>query len=92
MSIKEADREAFVDIAKKMQDAGLKLIGTKGTANYLAEKGINMEAVMKLHEGIQQEDNHEMMDSISDVLQWTSRCHTSPPYRQQKQPLMLSHP
>jgi carbamoyl-phosphate synthase large subunit len=51
MSIKEADREAFVEIAKKMQDAGLKLIGTKGTANYLAEKGINMEAVMKLHEG-----------------------------------------
>jgi len=51
MSIKEADREEFVEIAKKMQDAGLKLIGTKGTANYLAEKGINMEAVMKLHEG-----------------------------------------
>jgi len=51
MSIKEADREAFVEIAKKMQVAGLKLIGTKGTANYLAEKGINMEAVMKLHEG-----------------------------------------
>ncbi|KGK97716.1 carbamoyl phosphate synthase large subunit [Methanococcoides methylutens] len=51
MSIRQNDKEAFVETARKMQDAGLKLIGTKGTVNFLAEKGINMEAVMKVHEG-----------------------------------------
>ncbi|WP_440951635.1 carbamoyl-phosphate synthase large subunit [Methanococcoides sp. FTZ1] len=51
LSIRKNDKEGFVEVARKLQDAGLKLIGTKGTVNYLAEKGINMEAVMKVHEG-----------------------------------------
>ncbi|MGM0771141.1 MAG: carbamoyl-phosphate synthase large subunit [Halobacteriota archaeon] len=51
LSIRRNDKEAFVETARKLQDAGLKLIGTKGTVNFLAERGINMEAVMKVHEG-----------------------------------------
>jgi len=51
MSIREDDKERIVDVAKKMQDVGLELIGTKGTANHLGEHGIVMEVVKKVHDG-----------------------------------------
>ncbi len=51
MSIREDDKERIVDVAKKMQDVGLELIGTKGTANHLGKHGIVMEVVKKVHDG-----------------------------------------
>jgi carbamoyl-phosphate synthase large subunit len=51
MSIREDDKERIVDVAKKMQDVGLELIGTKGTADHLGEHGIVMEVVKKVHDG-----------------------------------------
>jgi carbamoyl-phosphate synthase large subunit len=51
LSIRERDKEAIVEIARRLQEMGLELMGTKGTARYLSDKGISMEAVMKVHEG-----------------------------------------
>ncbi len=51
MSIRDADKEQIVEVAKKMQEAGLELLGTVGTAKFLAEKGIEMETLRKVHEG-----------------------------------------
>jgi carbamoyl-phosphate synthase large subunit len=51
MSIRDTDKEAVAAIARKLREAGLNLMGTRGTAKYLAEQGILMEAVQKVHEG-----------------------------------------
>jgi carbamoyl-phosphate synthase large subunit len=51
MSIRDVDKKASVEVARKLQESGLNLMGTRATARYLGEKGIFMEAVQKVHEG-----------------------------------------
>ena len=51
MSIRNEDKEKIVKVAQKMQDVGLELMGTRGTVNHLAEHGIMIEIVNKVHEG-----------------------------------------
>jgi carbamoyl-phosphate synthase large subunit len=51
MSIRDTDKPHIVRVAKKMQDAGLHILGTRGTALYLAEKGIKIEVINKVSEG-----------------------------------------
>jgi carbamoyl-phosphate synthase large subunit len=51
MSIRDTDKANIVTVAKKMQDAGLNIIGTGGTARFLAEKGIKIEVIKKVSEG-----------------------------------------
>jgi carbamoyl-phosphate synthase large subunit len=51
MSIRNTDKVHIVRIAKKMQDAGLHILGTQGTVNYLEEKGIKIDVIKKVSEG-----------------------------------------
>ncbi|WP_340817907.1 carbamoyl-phosphate synthase large subunit [Methanolobus sp. WCC4] len=51
MSIRDEDKEQLVDVARKLQDAGIDLIGTRGTAAFLEEKGIEMDIIKKVHDG-----------------------------------------
>ncbi len=51
MSIRDDDKPLIIGVAKKMQDAGLRLIGTKGTAKFLRDNGIKMEVINKVSEG-----------------------------------------
>ncbi|MHC1576414.1 MAG: carbamoyl-phosphate synthase large subunit [Methanosarcinaceae archaeon] len=51
MSIRNDTKGEIIDVARKMENAGLSLIGTKGTVNHLAEHGITMETIKKVHEG-----------------------------------------
>ncbi|KCZ70607.1 carbamoyl-phosphate synthase large subunit [Candidatus Methanoperedens nitroreducens] len=51
MSIRDDDKPLIVGVAKKMQDAGLRLIGTRGTAGFLEKNGIKMDVVNKVSEG-----------------------------------------
>lgn len=51
ISVRDEDKSALVEIAKKMQDIGLKLIGTAGTARYLSEQGVKIDVIQKIHEG-----------------------------------------
>ncbi len=51
MSIRDEDKQLIIGVAKKMQDAGLRLIGTKGTAKFLRDNGIKMEVINKVSEG-----------------------------------------
>ncbi|MBP2029602.1 carbamoyl-phosphate synthase large subunit [Methanohalophilus levihalophilus] len=51
ISIKDADKEEFVEVARKLQFMGFNLMGTRDTARYLGEAGVAMEAVQKVHEG-----------------------------------------
>jgi len=51
MSIRGADRVQLVEVARKLKDAGIELIGTDGTAEYLAEHGIKMDIIKKVRDG-----------------------------------------
>ncbi|MDI6888479.1 MAG: carbamoyl-phosphate synthase large subunit [Methanocellales archaeon] len=51
ISVRDEDKPALVEIAKKMQDVGLELVGTAGTARYLGERGIRIDVIQKIREG-----------------------------------------
>ncbi|NJD76974.1 MAG: carbamoyl-phosphate synthase large subunit [Candidatus Methanoperedens sp.] len=51
MSIRDEDKPLIVKVAKKMQTAGLRLVGTRGTALFLSKNGIKMEVIKKVSEG-----------------------------------------
>ena len=51
ISIRDEDKEQLLDVACKLKDAGIELIGTSGTAAFLEENGIEMGIVKKVHDG-----------------------------------------
>jgi len=51
ISMNEVSKEAFLPIAKSLQDLELNLVATAGTANFLGENGVKCETVFKVHEG-----------------------------------------
>ncbi|CAG0972401.1 MAG: carbamoyl-phosphate synthase large subunit [Candidatus Methanoperedens sp.] len=51
LSIRGTDKAQIVGVARKMQDAGLHILGTQGTAQFLADKGIKIEVINKVSEG-----------------------------------------
>jgi carbamoyl-phosphate synthase large subunit len=52
LSIRDTDKAHILGVAKKMQDAGLHLLGTRGTARFLKEKGIRIDVINKVSEGM----------------------------------------
>ncbi len=52
ISIKDSDKgEMMLEAAKTLLDIGFELIGTRGTANWLAEHGMTCATVNKVYEG-----------------------------------------
>ena len=51
LSIRDTDKVQIVGVARKMQEAGLHILGTRGTAQFLADKGIKIEVINKVSEG-----------------------------------------
>jgi carbamoyl-phosphate synthase large subunit len=51
LSISNADKTELVEVDRKLHAAGLELMGTSGTVSYLAQYGIFMDIVKKVHEG-----------------------------------------
>ena len=51
MSTNDLDKESLEDIARRLIFLDFKLIATKGTAAFLFNLGIEVEEVLKLHEG-----------------------------------------
>ena len=51
ISLHDADKKHIVDSAKKLYNAGFKLVATRGTAAYLQEKGVAVEVINKVLEG-----------------------------------------
>jgi carbamoyl-phosphate synthase large subunit len=52
MSIRDPDKPSLIQVAQKMTEAGLELIGTQGTVEFLSEKGIDISYIKKVHEGV----------------------------------------
>ncbi len=51
VSVCEEDKEAIVEVARKLKETGLSIVGTEGTAEYLKQRGIAAKKLKKLHEG-----------------------------------------
>jgi carbamoyl-phosphate synthase large subunit len=51
MSIRDKDKEEMLIVAKEMTGIGLKLIGTRGTAEFMEKNGVSMDIILKVHEG-----------------------------------------
>ncbi len=51
ISVKNRDKRAVIFIAKKLSDLGFGLVATRGTAKALAQNGIPVQVVNKVHEG-----------------------------------------
>ncbi|MEJ2699112.1 MAG: carbamoyl phosphate synthase large subunit, partial [Desulfuromonadales bacterium] len=51
ISIKDADKKYVIEPARKLVEAGFELVATRGTAAFLAEKGIPAKPVNKVKEG-----------------------------------------
>ena len=51
ISVKESDKQAFIDPAKTLTQMGFSIIATSGTAQYLSNAGIEVETVKKVLEG-----------------------------------------
>jgi carbamoyl-phosphate synthase large subunit len=51
ISVRDEDKAAVAVAAKKLTDAGLKIIATDGTAEYLKKSGIQVERVNKIFNG-----------------------------------------
>ena len=51
LSVRKADRNKVVDLAKKLVERGFKVVATRGTAKFLEESGVECEVVNKVTEG-----------------------------------------
>lgn len=51
ISVKDSDKQAFIQPAKTLTQMGFSVIATSGTARYLSEAGIEVETVKKVLEG-----------------------------------------
>ena len=51
ISVKDDDKPAMVDLAKRLRALGFRLVATGGTHRYLKNKGIEIEHVLKVTEG-----------------------------------------
>jgi carbamoyl-phosphate synthase large subunit len=51
ISVKDDDKAAVAVAAKKLTDAGLQIIATDGTAEYLKRSGISVERINKIFNG-----------------------------------------
>ena len=51
ISVRDHDKPAAVDLARKLQMLGFELVATKGTAEYIGRRGIKVETVNKVTEG-----------------------------------------
>jgi len=51
ITVADRDKPAALDVAQRFADLGLKIMATAGTQQFLAEHGIQSEAILKMREG-----------------------------------------
>jgi carbamoyl-phosphate synthase large subunit len=51
ISMNNRDKAAVIPVAKEMAEMGLKLIATSGTRKALMDEGLNVDLILKVHEG-----------------------------------------
>jgi len=61
LSVRERDKPSLIDLARSLEEMGYELIATKGTADFLAERGIAVRVVKKVLEG-----SRHIVDEMQD--------------------------
>jgi carbamoyl-phosphate synthase large subunit len=51
VSVLDSDKQAVVEIARRLVECGFGIVATRGTADFLAEHGIDVERINKVREG-----------------------------------------
>ncbi len=51
LSVKDKDKSATLELAKKLTEMGFSIMATRGTAKYLSDNGIHSEVINKVMEG-----------------------------------------
>jgi carbamoyl-phosphate synthase large subunit len=51
VSVLDSDKPAVLEIARRLVDCGFGIVATRGTADFLAEHGIDVERINKVREG-----------------------------------------
>jgi carbamoyl-phosphate synthase large subunit len=51
VSIKDADKPAFVELVRRLTEMGFEVVATSGTAHYLEERGLTVRLINKVLEG-----------------------------------------
>jgi carbamoyl-phosphate synthase large subunit len=51
ISVKDSDRQVALEVAKQLKRLGFKILGTRGTVDYLHTHGLEVETVNKVKEG-----------------------------------------
>jgi carbamoyl-phosphate synthase large subunit len=51
VSVHDRDKQALIPVATRLAGMGFEILATQGTAAYLKSRGIEVEAVLKVHEG-----------------------------------------
>ncbi len=51
LSVKDKDKSATLELAKKLTEMGFSIVATRGTAKYLSDNGIHSEVINKVMEG-----------------------------------------
>jgi carbamoyl-phosphate synthase large subunit len=51
ITVADRDKSAVVDVARRFAELGFRIKTTQGTCAFLAERGIQTEPILKLHEG-----------------------------------------
>ncbi len=62
ISVKDKDKPAIYNIAKEFFEIGFKIYATKGTGNYLKERGLDVKIIPKVYEG----DRPNIVDYIKN--------------------------
>ena len=52
LSVRDSDKRHVVGVAKELEGMGFRVISTEGTAEFLASKGVVVEAIPKIQEGV----------------------------------------
>ena len=60
LSIKNADKEASIEVAKRLSSIGFDLVATEGTAAFLSKNGIEASSINKVRDG-----SPHIVDSLS---------------------------
>jgi carbamoyl-phosphate synthase large subunit len=68
LSVKDADKEACLGIARDLVGLGFELVATRGTAQFLNERGLSVRSVNKVNEGRPHIVDHIKNGEISLVV------------------------
>lgn len=73
-SVKDKDKPLTVELVRRLKALGLSVVATRGTAQFLNSRGLNVEMVYKIHEGrpnvvdlIKNNEIHFIVNTVSDA-------------------------